>query len=380
MKVLHLFSNWRWTGPAEPALNLAAALQRQGHVVAFACGRAPRGQTNEVEPRVLERGVPLRAGLALNKHMNPFHNYPDGRTLRGWLEAERFDFIHCHMRNDHIVAALAARRMAGRPLVVRSCYLGEGPKGYWEGRLAREFTEGMLLLSEAARRQAIGRLRLPADRAWLFDTAVDLDRFNPERGLGNRRAEFGFTPDTFVIGLVARIQWRRRYDVLLEAIARAHRELPSLRALLVGRGTHMQAIAVDPARRMGLSDIVLFPGYQTGDDYVRTLATLDAKVFLVPGTDGSCRAVREAMAMGLPVISSRRGVLPDLVGGGRGIVVNDTPEELAAAIVALGRDPERRRALGTSGRQHAIEHFSLERQAEVVGGVYAELLARHRKA
>ncbi|MBM4041863.1 MAG: glycosyltransferase family 4 protein, partial [Planctomycetes bacterium] len=284
MKVLHLYSNWRWTGPAEPALNLAAALQRQGHEVAFACGRAPRRLANEIEAKARERGVPLRTGLALSKHMNPFHNYPDGRRLRGWLEAEHFDFIHCHMRNDHVVAALAARRMPRRPLVVRSCYLGDGPRGYWEGRLAREFTEGMLLLSETARRQAVERLRLPADRAWLFDTAVDLARFDPERGLGNRRAEFGFTPDTFVVGLVARIQWRRRYHVLLETIARARRELPNLRALLVGRGTHMQAIAVHPARRMGLDDVVVFPGYQTGDDLVRTLATLDAKVFLVPGT------------------------------------------------------------------------------------------------
>jgi glycosyltransferase involved in cell wall biosynthesis len=300
-------------------------------------------------------------------------------VLRGWLEAERFDFIHCHLRNDHIVAALAARRMAGRPLVVRSCYLGDGPQGYWEGRLAREFTEGMLLLSETARRQAVEHLRLPADRAWLFDTAVDLERFDPGRGLGDRRGELGLAPETFVLGLVARVQWRRRFHVLLEAVARAHRELPHLRVLLVGRGTHMKSIAVDPARRMGLAQVVVFPGYQTGDDYVRILATMDAQVFLVPGTDGSCRAVREAMAMGLPVISSRRGMLPELVGEDRGIVVDDTPEHLAAAIVALARDPERRRALGSAAGQYALGHFSLERQADLVGGVYAELLERHRK-
>jgi len=380
MRVLHLFSNWRWTGPAEPALNLAAALQRHGWEAVFACGRAPRGHVSAVQPKVVERGIPLRTGLALSKHMNPFTNYPDGRKLRGWLEAEHFDLIHCHLRNDHIVAALAARRMPSRPLLVRSCYLGEGPHGYWEGRLMREFTDGLLVLSERARRQAVERLRLPADRAWLFDTAVDLERFDPTRGLGHRRAELGLAPDAFVVGIVARIQWRRRFHVLLEAVARAHRELPGLRALIVGRGTHMKALAVEPAHKMGLDGVVIFPGYQTGDDYVRTLATMDAKLFLVPGTDGSCRAVREAMAMGLPVIASRRGMLPDLVADGdRGLVVDDTPEDLAQAIVALARDPERRQALGRRARQHAIEHFSLGKQAEVVGAVYRELLARHSR-
>lgn len=379
MRVLHLFSNWRWTGPAEPAVNLALALMGQGWQVDFACGRAPRRAGNEIEAKARERGLSVRTGLVLNKHMNPFHNYPDGRRLRAWLDSEHYDFIHCHLRNDHVVAALAARRMPGRPIVVRSCYAGEGPHGYWEGRLMREFTDGLLVLSERARRQAVEGLRLPADRAWLFDTAVDLARFDPERGLGDRRAEWGIAPDAFVVGIVARIQWRRRFHVLLEAIARAHREVQGLRALLVGRGTHMHAIAVKPVQKMGLDSVVLFPGYQTGDDYVRTLATLDAKLFLVPGTDGSCRAVREAMAMGLPVIASKRGILPDLVADGqRGLVVDDTAENLAAAIVALARDPQRRAALGRQARQHARENFSLERQARVVSGIYAELLARKR--
>jgi len=177
---------------------------------------------------------------------------------------------------------------------------------------------------------------------------------------------------------VARVQWRRRFDIFLKALALASQQLPALRALIVGRGTHIKTIAVEPSRRMGLANVVLFPGYQTGDDYVRTLASLDAQVFLVPGTDGSCRAVREAMAMGLPVIASRRGILPELVADGeRGLVVDDTPEGLAAAIVALARDQARRKALGANARRYAIEHFALNRQAELVGGIYGELLSRH---
>jgi len=138
----------------------------------------------------------------------------------------------------------------------------------------------------------------------------------------------------------------------------------------------MEAIAVEPARKMGLEDTVIFPGYQRGDDYVRTLATMDAKVFLVPGTDGSCRAVREAMAMGLPVIASRRGMLPELVADGeRGLVVDDTPDQLARAIVALAREPERRRAMGQAARLFAPENFSLDRIARDIGRFYHHIAA-----
>jgi len=381
MKVLHLFSNWRLTGPAEPAINLATALARHGCDVTFASGEPRRGKENTIAPLAAERGLAVRTGLALSKHMNPFKNYPDGRKLRRLLEAERYDVIHCHLRNDHIVAALAARHMPGRPVVVRTCYSGDGPQGYWEGRLMREFTDGLLAISERARRYAVERVGLAADRAWLMHTAVDLERFNPERGLGDRRNEWSIPRDAFVVGTVARVQWRRRFHVLLKALDLARRQLPNLRALIVGRGTHIRQIAIEPARRMGLLDtVVLFPGYFTGDDYVRTLATLDAKVFLVPGTDGSCRAVREAMAMGLPIIASRRGVLPELVEHGvRGLSVPDTPEELAAAIVELGRDPARRAEMGRHARAYALEHFSLERQAQTVLGVYRELLSRRQR-
>jgi len=376
MRVLHLFSNWRWTGPAEPAVNLAVGLSRAGWHVTFAAGR-PRGygETLVVE-KARERGLELHTGLTLNKHINPFHNYPDGRRLREWLRSQRLDILHCHMRNAHIVAALAARPLPDRPIVIRSAYAGEGPRGYWERRLLREFTDGLLVVSERARRHVVEAFGFPEERVAVVHTAVDLERFDPGRGLGDRRADFGLGPDDFVLGIVARVQWRRRFDVLLQAVAKAHKSLPNLKLLIVGRGTHMETIAVKPARKMGLGDVVLFPRYQRGDDYVRTLATFDAKVFLVPGTDGSCRAVREAMAMGRPVIASRRGMLPELVAHGeRGLVVNDTPEELAEAFVAMAREPERRRAMGAAARQFALENFSLERQAEVVGRFYHHIAA-----
>jgi len=375
-RLLHLFSNCRWTGPAEPAVNLAVALGRAGWDVTFAAGR-PRGYGDtQVVDKARERGLAVRSDLTLNKHINPFYNYPDGRRLRQWLRTERFDILHCHMRNAHIVAALAARPLPDRPIVVRSCYAGEGPQGYWERRLVTEFTDGLLLVSERARRHVVEAFRFPEDRVAVVHTAVDLDRFDPERGLGDRRGDFGLGPDDFVVGIVARIQWRRRFDVLLAAIAKARAELPNLKALIVGRGTHMEAIAVKPARKMGLEDTVVFPGYQRGDDYVRTLATMDVKVFLVPGTDGSCRAVREAMAMGLPVIASRRGMLPELVADGeRGLVVDDTPDQLARAIVALAREPERRRAMGQAARRFALENFSLDRIARDVGRFYRHIAA-----
>jgi len=236
------------------------------------------------------------------------------------------------------------------------------------------------VVSDRARDRAAERLRFPPGRIRVVHTAIDLDRFDPDRGLGDVRARLGIAPDAFVVGIVARIQWRRRFDVFLEAVDRARHQIPGLKVLIVGRGTNMKPIAVDPVQRMGLADTILFPGYQTGDDYVRALASMDLKVFLVPGTDGSCRAVREAMAMGVPVVAARRGMLPELVADGeRGLVIDDTPATLAEAMVAMARDPARREAMGRAARAYAREELSLTRQADTVGAFYDDIVQQGQR-
>jgi glycosyltransferase involved in cell wall biosynthesis len=108
---------------------------------------------------------------------------------------------------------------------------------------------------------------------------------------------------------------------------------------------------------------------------VDVLRALDVKLFLVPGTDGTARAVREALACGLPVLATRRGVLPELVrDGATGRILDETPEAFASALVALSRDPDARRRLGQAARTDAEARFSLARQVETVAASYRALL------
>jgi glycosyltransferase involved in cell wall biosynthesis len=85
--------------------------------------------------------------------------------------------------------------------------------------------------------------------------------------------------------------------------------------------------------------------------------------------------VREALACGLPVLTTRRGVLPELVRDGvTGRVLDETPEAFAAALVALAREPQARRRLGEAARKDAEARFSLARQVETVAGTYRAVL------
>lgn len=379
MRLLHLFSNRRWTGAAEPVVNLVSALHHAGWDVTFSFGQERIGFRDGIRQNAQKRGLSIRTGLRLQKHSNLFIDYADGRRLRKWLRHDRFDIVHAHLRNAHVITAFATRPLAKRPCIIRTCYAGEGPGGARDRILLQRHTDGLIVVSELARRNAVEGLGFPADRIWCVHTPIDMDRFNPHRGLGDRRAELGIDRNAFVVGIVARIQWRRRYDVFIQAIDHARRSLPNLRAVIVGRGTHMKRIALDPIRRRGLNDVILLPGYQKGDDFVRTIATMDVKVYLVPGTDGSCRAVREAMAMNVPVIAARRGILPELLGQGRGLLVGDSPATLANAILKMAHDPGARREISRRARQYAVENFALNRQADIVAGIYHSVVKRRKR-
>jgi glycosyltransferase involved in cell wall biosynthesis len=148
------------------------------------------------------------------------------------------------------------------------------------------------------------------------------------------------------------------------------------RLLVIGRGTHIQETAVAPAERLGIADRVVFAGYR-GEDYIDVLRCADVFTFLVPGSDGGCRALLEATACGIPAVTTRRGALPEIVDDGTtGLLVDETPASLAAGLEALLCDAQRRARFGAAARQRAEAHFGRAALADAVEGLYAELLGR----
>jgi glycosyltransferase involved in cell wall biosynthesis len=374
VRLLHLFANWKWTGPAEPAVNLAASLAQRGHEVHFACGSEAGTLPNDVANEAEKRGLAPIPGLHLGKHRHPIYDRMDRRALRALLKKLRPAVIHCHLANDQRIAMGAAEGL-GIP-VVRSLYDGDPPPADNDHRAQILGAAGLITISERMRDAVAARFDLPPGRCVAVDGAVDLKRFNPKsRGLPNLRGEFGLGKGDFVVGIVARMQKHRRFEIFFEALTKASAEIPELKILLVGRGTWMDEVAVKPAARRELVGKAIFTGYRRGAEYVATLACMSVKVYLTPGSDGSCRAVREAMAMGVPVVAARRGHLVDLVEDGvTGILVDDDPEALAAALVRLARDPDERARMAEATWRKAQRRFGLPQQAKAVEAFYAQVV------
>jgi glycosyltransferase involved in cell wall biosynthesis len=176
------------------------------------------------------------------------------------------------------------------------------------------------------------------------------------------------------VGTVARLESVKGVELLLEAAARLRGEHPDLRVDVAGTGSAAGALQARQ-RALGLERTVRFLGWS--DDPSSLYDGWDA--FVVPSRrEGFGFAALEAMASGLPVVASRTGGLPELVVDGKTgyLVAPGDVGALAQRIAELLQSPERRAAMGAAGRNRAADHFSLERMAGAMAGVYESVGAR----
>jgi glycosyltransferase involved in cell wall biosynthesis len=381
MKILHLFSNWKWTGPADPTLNLCKGLEKRGHEVTFAYRKPPFPVEDSIEKRVLQSGVKATDRFRLDHSVKfyqssflPIH-LRDIVDLTHYLREEKFDILNVHHSHGHLLGGIAARRSGHPVIVIRSDHKRDPLKPSLGNRLLiSQFTDGMITFSERARREDAEHFGLPLERVEKISPALDLNQYDPKGKFKDMKTLFGIEPREIVIGMIARFQKYRRTDVFLEAVKTIVKEFQNVKVLLVGRSGQIEQSVIQPMKQLGVEKWIVLAGYQT-KDYLDTLACMDIFVFLMAGSDGTARALREAMAMGKPVIVANRGMLPELVEDGiSGLVVNDTAEEMARAALRLLHHPEMREALGKAAYRKAHQDFQLDRQVEAVERFYQQMV------
>jgi glycosyltransferase involved in cell wall biosynthesis len=381
MKILHLFSDWKWTGPADPVVNLCYALQHRDHEVVLVYRRPPVKIKESVEKGIREKGIQGLDTFHLEPIAKPHHIFrlkniiSDITGIARYIDREEFDIVNLHNSHDHIVGGLAVSFSKRRPPVIRTDHKLDSLKADLISKwFFRRYTDGLITFSERNKESLVRDVGFPPEKVAKVTTAVDLIKFNPQRNYKDMRSVFGIPAASPVVGIVARFQRYRRTDILLEALSHLIKDIPEVRLLLVGHSSQMQRSVIEPMERLGISSHVILAGYQM-DDYVDALACMDIFVLLTPGSDGTARALREAMAMAKPVVVTTKGMLPELVQNGvTGFVVQNTPQTLYQALLPLVKDERLRTSIGRTAYETAHKEFRLEHQAEQVEAFYQKIL------
>jgi glycosyltransferase involved in cell wall biosynthesis len=234
-------------------------------------------------------------------------------------------------------------------------------------RVARRLPS-ILTVSEAARGDIRREFDIPAERFAVVPNGVDLSLFRPLPGIPREPGRLIVTnsADTPLKGL----------GYLLKAVAVVSR---SHRIRLVVIGTPKAGGDVERRiRRLGIGDRVTFTGRVSGGELVRQYAR--ASMAVVPSVyEGFGLPAGEAMACGVPVISTTGGALPEVVGDAGVLVPPAAPDALARAVSHLLDHPQRARELGQAGLLRVRRHFSWRAAAEKTTAVYRKAIRDHRR-
>ncbi len=289
------------------------------------------------------------------------------------------DLVHTNGIKAHFLGGLAGRLLR-RPVI-------------WHVRDLVPPESGLRLLLACADRlptQILANSRAVAEqfagrRAAIYThvvhNAVDLEGFRPTRAADEVRRELNLPSDAIVLAMVAHFTRWKGHLLFLEVLAQLLAEGVPVAGLVIGASIYRTAGHEDyeaevraRCRSLGLEDRVRFTGYQERvADYLNA-----ADMLLHPPTrpEPFGRAAIEAMALGKPVVAAAAGGLLEIVVPEETGILVPPGDKLAfvAAVRGLATDPERRAALGASGRERAARHFSPSAHVAEVERIYRQAL------
>jgi glycosyltransferase involved in cell wall biosynthesis len=321
----------------------------------------------------------------------PYHAHSLVAACRGavktWLAClrHRFDVVHTHNALPGVTGRIAAR-LAGVPVVLHTWHS-------WPSRLPRPWyiRLGFGLLEPVATAAADAVLFLNPDdlatwsamrgvaarKARLIGNGINIEEFVQRVGSDARsriRGEFGVDEDTFLLVKVARMEHPRKGHVfLLEGLKRfRERSRRRILALLVGAGEDEEVVRSEAAR-LGLADVVRFPGYRK--DIPDILSAADLSVLTSP-FEGVPRALMESMALGVPVLGTDVPGTRMLVRSGESglLVPHGDVDALTGALLRLSEDPALAKRLGEAGRRRVQEKFNEPEVAARILRIYEHAL------
>jgi glycosyltransferase involved in cell wall biosynthesis len=170
---------------------------------------------------------------------------------------------------------------------------------------------------------------------------------------------------------VARLVPIKAHEVFLDMAAIVARERPDTMFVIVGDGERRAALETEVARRK-MSSQIRFLGWR--GDLDRVYADLDV-VVLTSRNEGSPVALIEAMACAKPVVATRVGGVPELVGDSGLLADVDDAAVLAHGVLQLLADPDSASHLGQKARRRVVPAFSRERLIGDIDALYQRLLA-----
>ncbi len=372
-RILHVSESDRWSGGAEQLLALARSMRERGWEVWIAC-RPKSGLLKAATEQDFRTFT-----VALREDYDIF----SARKLVGFIREKDIAVVHAHHNRSHAVCLLAKlimRMGRGRlPVLVVSRRVsfpaGKNPFSMWKYR--SKLIDSYVAVAQAVKEVLIASGVTPA-RVAVIHSGVDNSRFSPRPPNNALRKGLGLPSDRPVIGKIANASAWKGQTVLLDAASILIKKGIQAHFLLAGRDTDSEWIR-DEVKDRGLGSHVTLAGFRS--DVPELLSCLSVSVNAAVKGEGLSGALRESLAMGIPVVASDIAGNRELLGeAGKGALFSPgDSHDLADRLAWVLRHPEAARKQAQTWRSTAGREFSSERTVERTIALYERLAGLEAK-
>jgi glycosyltransferase involved in cell wall biosynthesis len=275
-------------------------------------------------------------------------------------------------------ALMAIARLFGRPVI---CHLHGRPmgklfaaRGFWPGLVAKAMRLATLTIVLSPGLKRIFSSMFPGQRLVVLPNVVDVSKIAPPAGSRE--------PGPVRILFVGRLSVDKgAWDTLEIARHLASNGAPDFQIHMVGIAeTAAEDAAIrERAAQYGLADRIVFHGYRSGADKARLFQ--EADIFLLPTyAEIFPNVLLEAMAAGLPIVTTDVPVIPEMIQDGVQGRVRKPGDVagFAAALREFMEDAEGRRRIGAANRSEAIERYDVPVAVRTLSELFDEVLEAHR--
>lgn len=295
------------------------------------------------------------------------------RRLHRILRSHRPDIVHTHLHVlRYALPSLLLLKPASMLHTVHNLAEREvEPRGRCIQRYAFKHRVMPIAVSAEVARSLRRLYKIPSCK--VIANGIPTNHFSfPRVARREWRSRVGFGDGHVLFVCVARFSTQKNHSLLLQAFLRGPASDPNAHLLLVGDGALREQLEAQ-AENLGLAHRVHFLGLRS--DIPELLAAADVFV-LSSDWEGNPLAVMEAMAAGLPVVSTAVGGIPDLLANGREgfLVPRGDVEAFSGAMTFLLRDPETRKSMGMTAARRARESFDVSGMVQAYEHLYEALI------
>ncbi len=327
------------------------------------------------------RGIGYQKLDGLGREVRPWSDVRVVLSLVKLIREYRPTIVHTHTAKAGVVGRLAAR-WAGVPIVVHT-YHGHVLRGYFGAvrtalyrcieRVLARGTDLLISVSEAVKSDLVEMGIAASEKFRVVPLGLELDGLTGTLPRGVLRAEAGVSTDASLVGIVGRLVPIKDIETFLQAARLVREQDAQVRFAIVGDGELREALELRTGE-LGLARSVFFHGFKR--DMAEVMGDLDL-VVNSSLNEGTPVALIEALAAGRPVVATRVGGTPDLLGEDeRGLLVPARdPAALARAILESLRDRSAALARAALGKEHVLQQHGHARLIDDVDRIYRELIA-----